>query len=127
MAYATVEDVQARLITTMSADKRRVCSNLLDDVALLIDSYGTSVSLDVKKSVSCSAVIRALCATDDTGIPVGASQGSMSALGYSQTWTMSSGSTGELYLSKAERKLLGVSNRIGSYSPVEGLVPACEE
>lgn len=34
---------------------------------------------------------------------------------------MSGGSAGELYLSKLEKKLLGVGNRIGSHSPVEDL------
>lgn len=126
MAYATVSDVQARMISVMSADKRRVCDNLLNDIAILIDSYGTDASDDAKKAVSCSAVIRALGASDDTGIPVGASQGSMSALGYSQTWTMSSGATGELYLSKAERRLIGAGDRIGSRSPTEELVPCVE-
>ena len=47
----------------------------------------------------------------------------MSALGYSQSWTISNGSTGELYLSKAEKALLGGGNSIGSYSPVEECVP----
>lgn len=122
MAYATTTDVQARLVAPLSADKLRVCTSLLDDVAILIDSYDTRATDAAKKAVSCSAVIRALGAADDTGVPMGASQGSMSALGYSQTWTMSNGATGELYLSKAERKMLGIGNQIGSYSPVEELV-----
>ena len=121
MAYATTNDVQARMTTTMNADVLAVCSTLLDDVAVLIDSYNTTASDDAKKTVSCSAVIRALSVTD-ASVPIGASQGSMSALGYSQTWTMQNGGTGELYLSKAERKMLGVGNRIGSWSPVQGLV-----
>lgn len=40
---------------------------------------------------------------------------------YSQSWTMGSGSAGELYLSKLEKKLLGVGDRIGACSPLEGL------
>ena len=36
---------------------------------------------------------------------------------------MSGGSVGELYLSKLEKRLLGVGNRIGARSPVEDLVP----
>ena len=55
-------------------------------------------------------------------VPMGATQGSMSALGYSQSWTFgSSGGTGELYLSKLEKQLLGLGNRIGSHSPVEDM------
>jgi hypothetical protein len=54
---------------------------------------------------------------------MGATQGSVSALGYSQSWTIGSGSTGELYISKVEKKMLGAGNAIGSYSPTEALVP----
>jgi hypothetical protein len=48
----------------------------------------------------------------------------MSALGYSQSWTLSGGATGELYLSKLEKSMLGlgtIGNSIGSYSPVQEL------
>jgi hypothetical protein len=66
-------------------------------------------------------VIRAMGSQSEVGVPVGATQGSASALGYSQSWTISNGSTGELYLSRTEKRLLGVGNKIGSYSPVEEL------
>ena len=60
---------------------------------------------------------------DDSGVPLGATQGSMSALGYSSSWTVgSSGATGELYLGKLEKQLLGMGNKIGSYSPTQELV-----
>lgn len=65
-------------------------------------------------------VLRALGSDND--IPMGATQGSMSGLGYSQSWTISSGgSVGELYLSKSDKMLLGGSNAIGSHSPLEDL------
>ena len=52
----------------------------------------------------------------------------MSALGYSQSWTVGSGgSVSELYLSKTDKKYLGVGNAIGSYSPVQELVPTVED
>lgn len=66
-------------------------------------------------------VIRTLAASGDADMPIGATQGTMSALGYSQTWTISNGASGELYLSKLDKKLLGVSNRIGSHSPLEDM------
>ena len=125
MAYATVNDVQARMATTMSDSQFTVCSVMLDDAAVLIDAWNSSASEDAKLVVSCSMVIRALGSTGQVGVPLGATQGSASALGYSQSWTLSNGGTGELYLSKTEKKLLGASNRIGSYSPLEefGEVP----
>lgn len=122
MAYATANDVQARMLRTLTESERAMVSVLLDDAAALIDLTGSSVSDDVKLIVSCRMVIRAIGDGSD-GIPVGASQGSMSGLGYSQSWTIGgSGAVGELYLSKADRKMLGLGNSIGSYSPVEELV-----
>ena len=82
----------------------------------------------MKRLVSCRMVRRLL--GDGTGgetplYPMGATQGSATALGYTQSWTMGgSGSAGELYLSKLEKKLLGAGNRIGAASPVEGLCDA---
>ena len=124
MAYATVADVQARMNRTMSEAEQTTCATLLDDAAVVIDAYNANASVDAKKIVSCNMVIRRLGDGEDNGIPIGATQGSQSGLGYSQSWTMSGGgSTGELYLAKIDKKLLGVGNRIGSYSPVQELVP----
>ena len=121
MAYATVSDVQARMTRTLSTAEQTMCGTLLDDAAVLIDAYNVNASADAKKIVSCNMVIRKLGDGEDSGIPIGATQGSMSGLGYSQSWTLSNGSTGELYLAKVDKKLLGVGNQIGSYSPVEEL------
>ena len=125
MAYATVSDVKARMIRPMSTAEESVCGTLLDDAALMIDGYNSEASADAKKTVSCRMVVRALGDGQTSGVPVGASQGSMSALGYSQSWTIGSGgATGELYVSKEERRMLHVNNAIGSYSPTEALVCA---
>ena len=124
MAYATINDVQARLTRDLSADEKTVCAALLDDAAILIDAAAPSAGADAKKVVSCRMVIRAIGDGGATGTPMGASQGSMSGLGYSQSWTIGSGgSVGELYLSKTDRILLGSGNAVGSYSPVQELVP----
>ena len=124
MAYATVADVQKRMTRTMDSSEQTLCSNLLDDAAVLIDSYNVNASANAKLIVSCRVVIRALGDGNDVGVPLGASQGSMSALGYSQSWTLGTGgSAGELYISKTDKKLLGYGNAIGSYSPSEELVP----
>lgn len=123
MAYATVEDVQARMTRTMTADEQAVCTTMLDDAAVLIDSYNVNASADAKLIVSCRVVIRAMGDGGELNVPMGASQGSMSALGYSQSWTLGTGgAVGEIYLSKTEKKLLGCGNAIGSYSPTEELV-----
>lgn len=118
MAYATVADVQARMTTTMDEVHQNVCANLLDDAAVIIDAYNTLATADAKKIVSIRMVQRAI--TVDSDIPLGATQGSMSALGYSQSWTMGSNtSVGELYLSKLEKQLLGKGNTLGCVSVLE--------
>lgn len=128
MAYATISDIQDRSTRTYSPDELKVCQTLLDDVAILIDNFNKDASADAKKVVSCRVVIRAMGSGGDNGVPIGATQGSMSALGYSQSWTMgASGASGELYLSKTEKQLLGGGNRIGSYSPTQELVFRMED
>lgn len=119
MAYATVADVQMRMVKALTSDQERVCNSLLDDAAAMIDACNSSATDAQKKAVSCSMVIRAVGSAGEVGIPVGATQGSASALGYSQSWTIGNGATGELYLTRTEKKLLGAGNKIGSYSPVE--------
>ena len=127
-SYASVSDVQERMTRTMTQQEQTVCGALLEDAALLIDAFRSGASEDAKAAVSCRMVIRALGdGSAAGGVPMGASQGSMSALGYSQSWTMGAGgSTGELYLSKTDKLMLGGSNSIGSYSPVQELVPEVE-
>lgn len=124
MAYATVEDVQARMTRQMTEAEQTTCASLLNDAAVIIDSYTNTASEDAKNLVSCRMVIRAIGDGQSLGVPVGATQGSMSALGYAQSWTIGSGGgNGEIYISKMDRKLLGVGDAIGSYSPVQELVP----
>lgn len=123
MAYATVGDVQARMLRTLSTDEQAVASTLLDDAAALIDSYNKDATDDIKSVVSCRMVVRALGDGQDAGVPMGATQGSVSALGYAQSWTIGSGGAfGDLYIGKVEKQMLGVGNNIGSYSPTEELV-----
>lgn len=122
MAYATFIDVQDRMTRTMSSTEVNVCRNLLDDAAVIIDGFNEGATDEVKKIVSIRVVQRALGDGSTSGVPIGATQGSMSGLGYAQSWTMTNGSTGELYLSKLEKEMLGRGNKIGSHSPVEELV-----
>ena len=127
-AYATVADVQTRMSHDMTEQEQVICSTLLDDARVMIDSIAPDANADAKKVVSCRMVMRAMGDLDGgSQIPMGATQGSMSALGYSQSWTIgSSGGTGELYLGKLEKQLLGLGNKIGSYSPVQELAPEPE-
>ena len=122
--YATIQDVAAGF-RPLTASEQTIASQLLIEAAIIIDAYNSLASADAKNVVSCRMVRRSIGSSGD--VPIGASQGSMSALGYSQSWTMgATGSTGELYLNRMDKKLLGAGNAIGSYSPIQELVPQQE-
>ena len=127
--YASLKDIQDRLKVEMTDEEEKVCDALLEDAALIIDTFNANAAEKAKKIVSCRMVLRALNIGSDADIPFGASQGSETALGYAQSWTLGSGgSTGELYLTKLEKSLLGKGgNSIGSYSPIEELAADEEE
>lgn len=123
MKYAQVSDVEAGF-RKLEQTEASLCEELLEEAALVIDAYNQEAKEEIKKLVSCRMVRRQLGQEGQGTVtfPTGASQGSASALGYTQSWTMSGGSVGELYLSKLEKKLLGVGNKIGSHSPLEEMV-----
>ena len=125
--YATTDDIEARLGRELTETEEDVCDALLEDAAVIIDATAPNAAADAKKVVSCRMVLRVIGAEAQAGVPMGATQGSMSALGYSQSWTISGGASGELYLSKADRRILGAGNSIGSYSPVQELLPPAPE
>ncbi len=124
MRYATTQDVEAGF-RPLDVGEKILCDALLDEAGIVIDAYNADADEERKRLVSCRMVRRQLDASGQDGsvVPLGASQGSASALGYSQTWTVSGGSVGELYLSKLEKRLLGAGNKIGARSPVEEMVP----
>lgn len=102
-AYANVNDVQSRMTRNLSPDEQSLCETLLEDAAVIIDAYNVNASGDNKKLVSIRMVLR-MFGDNDESIPAGATQGSMSGLGYTSSWTIGSGgSAGELYLGKLEK------------------------
>ena len=121
MLYAEVQDVEAGF-RALSKEEQTRCVALLSEAAVIIDHYSPDADADTKRVVSCRMVRRPLGDGEDgVSFPMGATQGTATALGYSQSWTMGSGSSGELYLSKLEKKLLGVGSKIGARSPLEDL------
>ncbi len=120
-AYAEVQDVEAGF-RTLSKEEQTRCAALLSEAAVIIDHYNPDADANTRRVVSCR-MVRRLLGDGENGVsfPMGATQGTATALGYSQSWTMGSGSAGELYLSKLEKKLLGVGSRIGASSPLEDL------
>lgn len=124
MAYATVSDIEARW-RELTADEESKAGVLLDDAAAILDTLGVFDSSDPNvaanlRIVSCNMVIRAMSAAQaDT---FGMSQGSMTAGPYTQSWTFSNPS-GDMYLTKMEKRLLGItSGYIGSIRPKVGII-----
>lgn len=115
-AYATTDQVEAgfRELTTAETAK---CEALIKEAGIMIDAIAKDASDDAKCLVTCRMVRRVL-GSGESDAPIGAMQGTVSALGYSQTWAMGSGgATGELYIGKAERTILGLGNKIGASNP----------
>jgi len=122
MTYASVRDIEARTKRKFSGDSAVLVSALLRDAAVMIDAYRKGAPAGAKHLVSCRMVIRAVGDEEPSMFPIGASQGSMGAGGYTQSWTLGSGgATGELYLGKADKILLGGGNSIGARSPLEDM------
>ena len=122
--YATVQDVEAGF-RELTGDERKRCAVQLEEAAVLIDACNLQAAPECKRLVSCRAVRRLLGdgGQDALFFPAGATQGSATALGYSQSWTMNGGSVGELYLSKLEKKLLGAGDRLGVTSILKEMCP----
>lgn len=124
-SYATTDNV-ADGFRTLTQSESGICAALLEEAAVIIDAYAPLAPADRKQVVSCRMVRRAFAAMNAQNVVMGSTQGTMTAGPYSQSWTFGSGSTaGELYLSRTEKSMLGVGNRIGSHSPLENVGRGC--
>ena len=108
MRYAEAADVAAGF-RELTVEEQERCGALLYEAGLIIDAYNADADCEAKRLVSCRMVRRQLGAQGDSSaqFPLGSTQGTLSAMGYSQSWTMGTGSSGELYLSKLERQAAG--------------------
>ena len=108
--YATVEDLEARW-RTLTADERDRAGVLLEDAAVRLDAAcppsdpPTAQELAARKIVSCEMVKRSMAAG------IGAGAGGVTSVqqgaGPYQETTQFANPTGDLYLTKGDRKLLG--------------------
>ena len=122
MRYAEVSDLEARW-RTLTDDEQAKASVLLEDASALIDSMGEVDSSDPASAkllcaVTCNVVQRAMSSASMDSF--GVTQQSMTAGPYTQSWSYSN-PTGDLYLTRAEKKSLGLTNGyIGSIRPMIG-------
>lgn len=122
MAYAEVSDIESRW-RELSTDEQSRASVLIDDASAMLTAL-VDVDTDddeqaqLLKQVCCSMVIRAMSATEADAF--GASQMSMTAGPYTQSWNYANPS-GDMYLTRLEKRLLGItSGYIGSIRPKIG-------
>ena len=120
MAFATVSDIEARW-RELSADEEARASVLIDDasaiLAKLVDVDATDTEQAyLLKEVCCNMVIRAMGAMDADAF--GATSMSMTAGPYSQSFNYGNPS-GTLYLTKMEKRVLGISSFwLGYFRPM---------
>lgn len=111
MAYATVEDLEARW-RPLSSEEQDTAATLLDDAAVYLDSLVQVDSEDahqaaVLRMVSCAMVKRAMIASESSAFGVTESTATMGP--FSQTMQFSNPS-GDFYLTAAERTQLGIGS-----------------
>lgn len=121
MAFADVSDIEARWRALDAAEQTRA-SALIEDASAMLESLVQVNGEDEEQAkllnmVCCSMVIRAMSATPDA---FGVTNATVTAGPYSQSMTYSNPS-GDMYLTRMERRLLGVSSGyIGSIEPQIG-------
>lgn len=106
MAYAMVDDLEARWRTLSTAEKARA-TVLLGDASVRVDvecppDADPPSDLEARKIVVCEMVKRAMAVGVDS---VGVTSVQMGAGPYQQTQQFNN-PTGDLYLTKTDRKLL---------------------
>jgi hypothetical protein len=110
MAYADVSDLEVRW-RTLTDDEQARAEALLDDASAMLDAYVTVDATDEQqaallKIVVCNMVQRSM--STSSGDAYGVSQQSITAVGFTQQYTYSN-PTGDLYITKAEKRMLGIS------------------
>ena len=111
MRFANVSDLEARMGRTLGSNEAAQAAQLLEDASALIASQVAIDETDedyaeLLRITVCNMVRRAV-SVEDLGI-YGVTQSSITAGPYSQQQTFSN-PTGELYLTKMEKRALGIS------------------
>lgn len=128
MAFAEVTDIETRW-RALSPDEETRANVLIGDASAMLSSLVAIRPDDchqaaLLKTVCCNMVIRAMSATGSDMF--GVSQSSITAGPYSQSQTYLNPS-GDMYLTKMEKRLLGISGSyIGSIRPKIGCV-VCDD
>lgn len=115
--YATTADVEARW-RPLSAEETATAETLLEDASLIVDTWVSDPDVGRAKIVVCAMVKRALSGPAG-GDGVSAAQ--QTAGPFSQSLTFSN-PMGNLYVTKADKRLLGVRGRAFAVDMMTGEV-----
>jgi hypothetical protein len=132
MAYATVADLEARW-RTLTSDEQVRATVLLDDAAVRIDAACPFLPLDpptaedasklaARKIVSCEMVKRAMASVGGVGV-----ESLQQGAGPYQETVKYTNPTGDLYLTKADRTLLGCGAPVAFTIPMGSPVVVAPE
>jgi hypothetical protein len=131
MAYADVSDLEARW-RELTEDEQARAAVLLDDASAMLDAYVTVDEADESlmkrlKIVACNMVERAMSTVSDDGMDLyGVTQQSMTAVGFTRQLSYAN-PTGDLYITKAEKRMLGISGTGKGRTLMYGMVGDCDE
>jgi hypothetical protein len=132
MAYADVSDLEARW-RTLTDDEQARAAVLLDDASAMLAALVTVDDTDEQqaallKIVTCNMVQRAMSVASDDGVDLyGVTQQSMTAVGFTRQLSYAN-PTGDLYITKAEKKMLRIGGKIGVARPSYGILDGdCDE
>ena len=119
--FADVSDIEARW-RPLTTDEAKRADVLLGDASAMLEALVDVDPCDctqesLLRSVCASMVIRAMSAAESDNF--GVSQASVTAGPYTPSWTYSN-TSGDLFLTRNEKRLLGIgSGRIG-WAPLGG-------
>lgn len=129
MAYATVADLEDRW-RTLTSDEQSRAEVLLGDAAVRLDVLcppsvpPTAAELAARMIVSCEMVKRAMATPGGVaGIGVTSVQAGAGPFQEAQQF---SNPTGDLYVTKADRALLGCGNQVAYTFPMVERLPVLE-
>ena len=109
MAYATYQDIEERW-RTLTADEQTRAVALLDDASAMLAALVRVDASDTQqaallKQVSCSMVIRSMVASASSAYGIDQMQATMGPFGQTVHYANPSG---DMYLTKLEKQLLGI-------------------
>lgn len=115
--YATAADYARRAGVVLTSDEEARVESLIEDAASTIESLGFEASTDeLERSARVVVLNMVGRVMSMDGVGSGVTQSSLSAGGFSQSYTYAN-STETMYVSKQERKMLRIAGGVRTIMP----------